>query len=277
MWEVLVIYILSNLHLPSPVHNDLRRALGSTLTAVCTRLVINVRNIVLHRDGSRLALSCAEPAADTTRIALLLDDLAALMAVAGNAIRRFVRNNLDQMLRACRYALAAGNAFCPVDDRNTVHYMDRIEIADCHTFAKAEAAGLAGLRSLARNRCRCGACLYTDINGFLFSFVAGAGTSDKCDIFLGSACLNAHDLRNLCGNGSAADRTFVYRCFALRDRGGKAVTTRISAGTAVIAGEASADFGFLGIDFDRELITCKYKHNADKKTNHRKQDDRNNQ
>ena len=174
MWEVLVIYILSNLHLPGPVHNDLRRALGSTLTAVCTRLVINVRNVVLHRNGSRLALSGAEPATDTACFALLLDDLAALMAVAGNTICRFVRNNLDQMLRACCNALAAGNAFCPVDYRNTVHYMDCVEIADRHTFAKAEAARLAGFRSLARNRCCCGACLYTDINGFLFSFVAGA-------------------------------------------------------------------------------------------------------
>ena len=174
MWEVLVIYILSNLHLPGPVHNDLRRALGSTLTAVCTRLIVDMSNVVLHRDGSRLALSCAKPAADTARFALLLDNLAALMAVAGNAICGFVRNQLNQMLRTCRDALAAGNAFCPVDDSNTVHYTYCIEIADCHTFAKAEAAGLAGLRSLARNSRRCGACLYTDINGFLFSFVAGA-------------------------------------------------------------------------------------------------------
>ena len=154
--------------------------------------------------------------------------------------------------------------------------MDCVEIADRHTFAKAEAARLAGLRSLARNRCCCGACLYTDINGFLFSFVAGAGTSDKCDIFLGSACLNAHDLRNLCGNGSAADRAFVYRSFTLRNRGSKAVAARISAGTAVVARKTGADFGFFRINLNRELVTCEHKHHTYKKADDCKQDYRNN-
>ena len=78
------------------LQNHLRRALLRTLAAAGTFAVVDVRDIVLHGDGVKLAALHAELTADTSGGADLFDCLTERFGVTCHLMLCLIRNQLDQ-------------------------------------------------------------------------------------------------------------------------------------------------------------------------------------
>ena len=87
-----------------------------------------------------MALSYAQAASETAGITLLLDHNALFGVAALYSILGFVRDDLDQLLRAGRGAFAAGNALLTVNDRYAVDDMDGVEFTGLDALTKAKAS-----------------------------------------------------------------------------------------------------------------------------------------
>ena len=127
--------------------NDLCRTLLSAFAAMYALLIIDLRERAVHLDCLILTLLDAETAADTAGAAGFLDSRAFVRAGAAYRVLRFVRDDLDQMLRADSHAFAAGFTFPSVDPGYTVYDVNRVERAGLYTGAEAQAAVGAALVS----------------------------------------------------------------------------------------------------------------------------------
>lgn len=123
--------------------DNVSRADGCALAASDTSAVIDVSQIVLNRDGGTVfqrAFTLALHTADTADIALFHHDAALFLAGAGGNDLLFVRDHLDDLLRADISTGAAGHAFLAVNV--------------CHTVFNAHCAELAGFHTGAETDCR---------------------------------------------------------------------------------------------------------------------------
>ena len=145
----------------------------------------------------------------------------------------FFRYQMDDVLRAFLYALAAGNAVVSVHNGNSVDYADCVEITYCRTVSQSDTTELAlsvsaeiGLCSLTGHQ----ALIFCNLSGC----VAGTVTSYSCYLLLAGTGISAQQFCNLlctCSSTNGTCRTaliFVCNyCICI------VITTCKSASTAV--------------------------------------------
>ena len=127
--------LLDLLFLLSSVKNILNcagRALGGTQTALDALLGIDLAEIVLNRDRALRADFRALSASDTCDITAFPCIGAFLFIVAAYLDLRGLRNDLDQLLRACLRAGTAARAVIAADNSDTVD--DASEAALCRSL-----------------------------------------------------------------------------------------------------------------------------------------------
>ena len=229
-------------------------------------------------NGVELTLLHAERAADAARLADILDCLALLLRHTSHVILCLVGRHLDDVTRAGLHTEAAGHTLLLVDHGNAVHHMDGIELADLHAGAAAEAAELTAEVTAAGHDRHLVTVGRAHVFGALNRLVTGTGAANHCDLLDRLARLNPHDVRNLLGDGLAADRTLGDSRLADCNRMRTAVAARETAGAAVVAGQCLADRKLLLIHFYFELLTCNaetHAANQSDDTDNRKRDNDN--
>ena len=114
------------------------RALCCAKTALDALGRINAAEIVLDRDRTLRADSCALSAADTCHVTCLSGVCALLLVVTANLYLGRLRDDLDQLLRASLRACAAACAVITSNDRYAVDDADRVKLARCYAVAKSD-------------------------------------------------------------------------------------------------------------------------------------------
>ena len=165
---------------------------------------------------------------------------------------RGLRDDLDQLLRACLSAGAAACAVVATYNRNTVDNADRVEFAGLHAVTKADAAVRAGLAS-AEELLGCLTGVYILVFIELRSIVCCAVAHDKCHFFLhASGILSEQGSELLCYSGTT-DRalragSLSSLCHCVR----VVITSCEAAAAAVGSGELCAQ-----IKKELVLLDCK--------------------
>ena len=116
------------------------RALGRAHTALDALLGIDDTEVILNGDRALRADSCALSASDTCSGTSLSGICALLLVVAADLNLRGLRDDLDQLLRACLCACAAACAIVASDNGYTVNDVDRVELTGLYAVAETDTA-----------------------------------------------------------------------------------------------------------------------------------------
>lgn len=215
---------------------------------------IDLCEVILNNDCVSRAFLLALHAADAACVADLHDNCALVAAGACGHNVLVVRNELDDLLGAGIGACAAAYALLAVNLCNAVDNFHCAELAGIDTVAETDAGEAAIHVALAAEQHCSLAVLGSLVVEALDSlaFLTGAGyESDHLDSI---ACGNAHDFGDFCSACFASGNALVYRCFALGDSGGIAVTACKAAAAAVCTCEALTDSSLLGVNFNIENL-----------------------
>ena len=108
------------------LQNNLSRALLCALAAVGTFLVIDNGYVVLHVNCIELTLFGTQGTCDTACITFRLNVFALVMGRTLYQMFCSIRNQLDQVVRTCSYALTTSYTFLLVNNCYTVNNMDNV-------------------------------------------------------------------------------------------------------------------------------------------------------
>ena len=163
-----------------------------------------------------------------------------------------LRQDLDQLLRACLCTGAAADAVVASDDRYAVDDPDRVELACFDAVAQSDTA-VRALFASAEQLLGSLAGSHILIIIKLRGIVRGAVAHNESDLFLQISRVLSHQGSKLFGDGRAADRTLRAGCLgAVYERMRVVVTAGETAAAAVRAGKFSAQF-----NKERVFLHCK--------------------
>ena len=215
--------------------------------------VVDYGKVVDDRDCVGGAFTHATAAADTSGLAVLVDQSAVELAAAADMDDLGRGDELYDALGAGIHTGAAAHAFLSVDLCGVVFNGNGIELADIGAVAVADAGKGAHSVALAAEKHGRTAVAGTGIiEAKLGLFAAGAG--HECDLFLGGSGIDAHDGGDLVRSLLASRNAGVNRSFALGNSSGIAVAAGVAAAAAVGTGKALADCSLLGVYFNMEYL-----------------------
>jgi len=217
-------------------------ALLRAKTAVLALVRIDDSVVVDHVDGVELAFLLAELASYTSCGAYLVGILALVGGIARDIYALDIRNDIYDLLRADACAHSAADAYIPVDLCQAVAYfygaVGACPLAVAETYASELAAAGASEEALYS-----GAGLKALIVHLGLGGVAQTGAAHVGDLLYHVQGFLTEYARyrssNAVGAGDAEVALYAFRVSG--QGGGIVVTARISAGTAVGAGELISD------------------------------------
>ena len=225
----------------SSVLNDLSGAFFSAFSTANALIVVDVSNEVVNVDSALGTSLFADLAGDASYGAVRAGNSALINGLTAYPDITFEGDKLDDLLRAGSNANAASLTLMIVHLSHAVNHGDSAKGALCGAGTKTETAVRAELTSAAQLH-SCYTIGYALVGVFFLcrgSCTAAHYLSAHFDRFFGS---DAHYLRYLIGNGSAADRTSVDLRFAFGNSLSASGATGKSASAAVRAGKR---FGYL--------------------------------
>ncbi len=177
------------------------------------------------------------------------------------------RKQLNDMLRACGNALAAGNAFFLINYGNAVHNFNRAERAGFFAASQTKAAIRTAFRALSSQLNSHIAVIDAEIIIFFLCFFACAATFYESSHRFGGGSLDTHDRANLFRNSRAANRAGIYRSRARNDCGRTAAAAGEPAAAAVRAGQSLQHCANSGILVNLEHLARNAKASAENNAN----------